>query len=709
MKLRLSILTAVLIIFTSISFAQPYPFAATTGPYGGTTFAICRALDGSIVAGTEVGIQRSTNHGVTWSPALNTNNFWVEDIICDSSGVLYASGSADIMRSPDNGVTWNSILSNPHPAFFYGIAKRGNTLYAAALDSGAYRTTDGGLTWTHLISGLPVNQYLFICAVNDSILLLSSNNAGLFRSTDNGDHWVEADSSFSSLYPWRIVQSPNGTVYAGSGDYGVYHSTDLGVTWSTGTGYPLYSLAMGLAVNGQYVYAGIYSGVERSTDGGNTWHTNSTGLTPTTGYSLLAGDSSIVYCGCERYGMFRSLNNGVNWAISNNGFSGYFPFKMAATPGGAFWYGTTTGAFVTTNNGTTWNNGSTGLPNATYRAQVYAFAEKDSTMYCSVMWYGIYRRSGNTWLTTNNGLPAGTTIYAQSICAGADNSLYFGDNTGVYYTSLDSINWINRSNGLSGDAIVEMCAHPDGSIFALALNSGLYKSTNHSVSWNPAMNGVLATTCYTIGVDSAGTLFLGTRRYGVYRSTNAGSQWINSTDGMPDSVNILGFAFGPNNQVYCIDSYRDVYYSGNGGLLWQLANMGLPENAFIQTIGIDHDGYLYAGLVNNVVYRSQSSTAVTGKVVWAPVPTTVELLPNYPNPFNPTTTIRFSLPQKANDVTLKIFDVTGREVATLLNRVSQPAGMHTVKWNGEGLASGSYFVRLETGIEVRTQRMMLLK
>lgn len=80
---------------------------------------------------------------------------------------------------------------------------------------------------------------------------------------------------------------------------------------------------------------------------------------------------------------------------------------------------------------------------------------------------------------------------------------------------------------------------------------------------------------------------------------------------------------------------------------------------------------------------------------------------NYPNPFNPVTQISYSLPQN-HFVTLKVFDVLGREVATLLNEYKE-AGTHSVEFNAIDLPSGVYFCRLNTGAFSQTKKMLLLR
>ncbi len=88
------------------------------------------------------------------------------------------------------------------------------------------------------------------------------------------------------------------------------------------------------------------------------------------------------------------------------------------------------------------------------------------------------------------------------------------------------------------------------------------------------------------------------------------------------------------------------------------------------------------------------------------------LFQNYPNPFNPATKIKFEIPGKArNDIsliTLKVFDVLGREVATLVNEYKE-AGKHSVEFNATGLPSGVYFYRLNAGSFSETKKMILLR
>jgi hypothetical protein len=90
-----------------------------------------------------------------------------------------------------------------------------------------------------------------------------------------------------------------------------------------------------------------------------------------------------------------------------------------------------------------------------------------------------------------------------------------------------------------------------------------------------------------------------------------------------------------------------------------------------------------------------------------PIPLQFQLFQNYPNPFNPSTTIRFSLPHRSN-VTLKVFDVLGREVATLVDG-EMAASEHSVNFNAEWIPGGVYFAQLKAGNVIQRIKMVLVK
>ncbi|MBU1679638.1 MAG: T9SS type A sorting domain-containing protein, partial [Bacteroidetes bacterium] len=89
------------------------------------------------------------------------------------------------------------------------------------------------------------------------------------------------------------------------------------------------------------------------------------------------------------------------------------------------------------------------------------------------------------------------------------------------------------------------------------------------------------------------------------------------------------------------------------------------------------------------------------------IPVTFVLYQNYPNPFNPTTVIGYQLPVTGN-VTLKIYDVLGREITTLVNETKE-AGSYEVKFDAKQLSSGVYFYQLKTSSSVITKKLMVMQ
>jgi hypothetical protein len=89
------------------------------------------------------------------------------------------------------------------------------------------------------------------------------------------------------------------------------------------------------------------------------------------------------------------------------------------------------------------------------------------------------------------------------------------------------------------------------------------------------------------------------------------------------------------------------------------------------------------------------------------VPRMFALAQNYPNPFNPTTVISYQLPASSH-VTLKVYDLLGREVAMLVNE-KKDAGTYTVRWNASGFSSGIYFYRLEANEKREIKKMLMIK
>ena len=163
--------------------------------------------------------------------------------------------------------------------------------------------------------------------------------------------------------------------------------------------------------------------------------------------------------------------------------------------------------------------------------------------------------------------------------------------------------------------------------------------------------------------------------------------------------------------------YRDV--RANGTITFQSARPGtlFPPYShslftFGRGVGMMEVDYFGGPLdFSESIHHDLLSSTITsaGSAPTRETPTGFCLSQNYPNPFNPTTTIQFTIPQGTNIVaTLRVYDVLGREVATLVNEVKQP-GTYTVWWDATGLSSGVYFCRLSTVGFVQIRKLLLLR
>lgn len=186
-----------------------------------------------------------------------------------------------------------------------------------------------------------------------------------------------------------------------------------------------------------------------------------------------------------------------------------------------------------------------------------------------------------------------------------------------------------------------------------------------------------------------------------------------------DVVEIPGFNYSDHTEYLSLAPAMyevDILTASSSSLLFSHTLDLSDDNAFAATV-------IASGFVNSnannrgdryelmVVYENGSVMMVEGVATSIDEPgmTPREFLlnQNYPNPFNPSTEIRFSLPQ-AEMVTLEVFDMIGRKVATLVN-TEMSAGIHQATFDASNLSSGIYLYRLQAGSFVRTEKMMLIK
>jgi gluconolactonase len=161
-----------------------------------------------------------------------------------------------------------------------------------------------------------------------------------------------------------------------------------------------------------------------------------------------------------------------------------------------------------------------------------------------------------------------------------------------------------------------------------------------------------------------------------------------------------------------VDPDGNIFCTGPRGV-WVISPSGVCLDTILMSINPSNCAwgdadrktlYITGG---NSIYRIRLGAATSVKDQGSLSPKTFELYGNYPNPFNPTTTIDYQI-QKQSLVSLKIFDMLGREMATLVHERKEPE-MYSVQWNASGFASGIYLCRLEAGSFTATKKLMLLR
>ena len=214
----------------------------------------------------------------------------------------------------------------------------------------------------------------------------------------------------------------------------------------------------------------------------------------------------------------------------------------------------------------------------------------------------------------------------------------------------------------------------------------------------------------------------------ILKTTNGGNNWVSVTNTgiSPYSRSKCLFFLdgntgwiGTNDGIADQNPNRILIYTTNGGSSWTkqspLNNYGIFSVFFIDK----NNGWITA---DQCVQNCSSADSL---IIWQgaiyhfsdglsgvddgnnTVINNFDLLQNYPNPFNPTTVINYQVP-KSGLITLKVYDILGREAATLVNK-EQEAGRYSIKLSADNLSSGIYFYQLRAGSFIQTKKMIILK
>ena len=212
---------------------------------------------------------------------------------------------------------------------------------------------------------------------------------------------------------------------------------------------------------------------------------------------------------------------------------------------------------------------------------------------------------------------------------------------------------------------------------------------------------------FCLAVNSSGNLFTGGGG-GLYSTTDNGSNWNRS---ITTAIYTLAISDADFLVAGTLNT-ANVYFSNNNGQNWNIKSDGL-EGLGMNSLAINKSDYIFAGTDVGIFRSTISSINDINDLQLPKYPNIYKLGQNYPNPFNPSTTIEYQIPEES-DVTLKVYDILGREVSVLVNGENN-AGNYNVDFNVSNLTSGIYFYRIEAKSKVSNKqfskvgKMILLK
>lgn len=309
----------------------------------------------------------------------------------------------------------------------------------------------------------------------------------------------------------------------------------------------------------------------------------------------------------------------------------------------------------------------------------------------NLLWKSTYQYAvggDNTAIFIKTDVLENVYIAGQSTQDGINNC----DLATIKYNSSGVQQWVSRYNGTrnEGEYIRGLCIDSEQSVYITGITYGIESGTDYAtikynengeLQWCSIYNGEAndRDEVYGIAVDKESNVYI--------------TGWSSGLESM-DCVTI-------KYNTYGVQQWKQAYHGSVTG------------TNCTNSIVVDSSGNVFVsgfsegeGTQADIILIKYGNTTEVNPVS-TQLPTKYSLAQNYPNPFNPNTTIEFSLPENTF-VTLKIFDITGREMNTLINESMVP-GSYRYNFNGLYLASGTYFYKLQTAGFTETKKMVLVK
>jgi hypothetical protein len=679
-----------------------------------------------------IGILKTTNGGLNWTKALdwsynNQRGVWKVIINPRNPNIIYAATSEGVYKSYDAGANWTQVLNYLMAMDLLFNTTDTTTLYVSIGDLsnnvpnanvGIYKSTNSGLNWTKLAGGLPATwsgkatlqmyrgnpNYIYANIANDV-----TTYVGYYRSTNGGLNWTVGSTSVPSgnqgWYNQAHLVKSNDPQAILVGTLDVEKSLNGGASFTTKTHWYLW--INGATPPGQpegpasFVHADVHyfetnpkepnkvyaisdGGLYRSNDFGETFYSCNGGYVTTQFYASL----------------------GQAWTDSIFCIGGLQDNRAVFYQGTTAWYKTFGG------------DGACSQVNSQNKSicyTEYTYGSMSSSVDGGVNW------NGPATGPPGNGSASSYCFNMPYVVCISNPAVIYAGGTSIYKSVNSGQTWAGPYGSFGGGKVLSIAASSTGTdtIYAGILPvgssvAGVYRSVNAGLAWTDISGGVVPNRYPTrvhvnqLNSKEVYVTFGGFGTAHVLKSTNAGNNWINITNNLPDvpTHSVAVDPLYPQN-IY-VGNDLGVYVSTNGGTSWSEFRVGMPYAIVFDLTIVNPSRKLRATTHGNGVFERklyQNPLGITGN--GNETPKEYKLEQNFPNPFNPSTKINYSVP-KSGLVTLKIYDMIGKEVATLVNE-NKTAGNYTMVFNGSNLSSGIYFYRLTAGNFSETKKLMVIK
>jgi photosystem II stability/assembly factor-like uncharacterized protein len=701
-------------------FSQTLTWKQLYSPVASSITGITQLSNGELYLTTYTrGIYKSTNNGNLWTDSFTSySNIYLNDIYSNHNDKLFACGGSGIFQFDSQTQDWINL--NAPQAGYLSIIVNSLGHIIAGSNFGIFRSEDNGNTW---LAASTITGYSLVCTTND--ILFAGGDYGIYKSTDNGAIWTKVGLDGFTITDIDIDNADNiyaNVFYRGQG---IFHSQDLGASWEQLNDGIVNELTTAVAVDLQgNIYAGTTEGgIFKKGPGQLSFNQiNLHQLVSNVLSIYIAQENSIYICSAVG-GLFKRDGLSLEWEQLNSGLSMEHAFPLGFDSEDNFYMGNLySGFYRSTDTGNSW------FPVAPYLggSHLYTFLATDDQLYLGttieIAFVGVLFKStdqGESWNFFQEGFPLidPNWHYIQVVFdmdANSNGDLFAALNTeGIYRRLVSDTSWYYINSDIPDKNIFSVCVNSNDIVFAGYRNGYIYKSDDNGEKWVESLSGVQE---YTVELlKSEGELvftILHNYNYphqdsslGLYSYDN-GNTWLNlNVSGLGSRVNSIGLY----NDIMAVGTDTSgVFLSTDFGTNWIEVNDGLSDKV-IKGIVILPDGFLLCGTEKEGIFMADLNLTTIDDINDRSM--TFSLQQNYPNPFNPRTKIKYSVPY-SDIVQIKIYDILGREIKTLLAEF-KPTGTYEIEFDATsvvgGLPSGIYFYSLQAGSYISTKKMVLMK